>query len=91
MEIKGYIYADWDKYDRSWRYTIYPYTLSDRVLVAEVQIPFESMDDRALRTKLAVILREKKSEVLADAQKEAMEIEGEIQSLLALEDHSHVD
>ncbi len=91
METKVYIHAHWDKWDKKWEYRPYSYAMEskDYLLVDTQMVQFESPTDKQMRLLLAEQLREKKKDILAEAYKEATEVDGEIQQLLALEDHSN--
>ena len=82
-----HISAVWNKYQKCFDYCVTAYNPGDGyVLLEERKSFFESPAESELRIKAAVVLREKKNKVIADAHVEALEIEQEIQELLALED-----
>lgn len=89
MEVKVFIQANWDKYDKKFDYAARSYLSTDAVLIEERTLQFESLTENELRTKTHKLLLEKKNKVLADAMVRANELEKEAQELLALEDHSN--
>lgn len=84
-----YISASWNSYDKEFNYSIRGYepTAPD-ILVEAREISFETPTEKELKARTVEALREKKQQVLAEAQAEALEIEQKIGELLALEDHS---
>ncbi|MGB6105675.1 MAG: hypothetical protein WBF88_17670 [Pusillimonas sp.] len=59
-------------------------TFGDDVKVGTATVTITIMDDDAIRLGLIETLKIKKAIVLADAQREAIQIEGQIQNLLAI-------
>lgn len=55
------------------------------ILVGMARIEIELLPQKEITTKAVVTLRQQKKQVLAAAQAEATRIEGQIQSLLAIE------
>lgn len=90
MIAKAYIHAEWSRWEKKWNYYVFScdMTTSGYVLLETREIPFQSPNDRALKEQFAALLRAKKTQVMADATAEMTEIDGQIQELLALEDHS---
>lgn len=58
--------------------------LGSNVKVGTATVTIDIMDDDAIRLGLIETLKRKKAIVLADAQREAIQIEGQIQNLLAI-------
>ena len=55
------------------------------IMVGKAHIEIELLPQKEITTKAVVTLRQQKEQVLATAQAEATRIEGQIQSLLAIE------
>lgn len=90
MIVKACIHAQWDRWNKNWNYYVFScdMTAHGYILLETREIPFQSPNDRALKEQFAALLRVKKTQVMADATAEMTEIDGQIQELLALEDHS---
>jgi hypothetical protein len=90
MIVKACIHAQWDSWNKKWTYHVFSFDMTTQgyILLETREIPFQSPNDRALKEQFAALLRAKKTQVMADATAEMTEIDGQIQELLALEDHS---
>ena len=71
MTNEGALRADWAK--------------DGYILVGMARIEIELLPQKEITTKAVATLRQQKEQVLATAQAEATRIEGQIQSLLAIE------
>lgn len=90
MIVKACIHAQWDRWNKNWNYYVFSHDMTTQgyILLETREIPFQSPNDRMLKAQFAALLRTKKTQVMADAAAEMTEIDGQIQELLALEDHS---
>ena len=90
MIVKACIHAQWDRWDKKWNYCVFSCDMTTQgyILLETREIPFQSPNDRVLKEQFAALLRAKKTQVMADATAEMTEIDGQIQELLALEDHA---
>lgn len=91
MEKTLYITAHWCKYNKEFLYAVQGYepsSDSEYVVIEKRLVNFETPNDTELRVRIAGALKNKRSKVLADAHEEVVQIDQEIQELLALEDKS---
>ena len=88
--IQIFIHATWDKYDEKWNYKIREsdWTKYGEALIEVRNLEFQSPDDITLKNLLVKAKRLQKSELLAAAAVEAMNIQQDIDELLAIEDKS---
>lgn len=86
--LRIFIHAKWDKYDQKWEYKIREsdYTKYGEALLEVRNVEFTTPDDLAMKALVVKALRFQKSEILAAAAVEAMNVQEDIDELLALED-----
>lgn len=87
--IKGFVHAEKEPWEKEAQYAIYPFDMSKSstrfVLVGEQDFEIDVPDGFDIRAGLVARLEKEKQSVLAAAQAKVTQIEGEIQSLLAIE------
>ena len=88
--VKAHIHAKWNEYDRNWRYCTYASNMTSYgyVYLMTQDVEFVSPADRDLKALLIENLRAEQVKITADAHAKKVNIEEQIQSLLALEDKS---
>ena len=87
MELKCFIHAQWSKYSEKFSYSVHNCDMTDYgyILLEEIDVPFESPNYKQLQVLTVKALRALKTTKLAAAQKECLEIQQEIDELLAIE------
>lgn len=90
MKVKVYIHAQWQRWDKTFAYSVYNCDMTEYgyTLLEVREIEFSSMDDQRLRYLTAKSLEKAQDKLRADTQKKVMELQEEINSLLAIEDRS---
>lgn len=88
MEKDLYIYAHWNQYSKETEYQLSTYERSigqGDVLLEKRSIGFDTHDDKKLRFMLSQALQMRLQVTRAEHQREQMEIQEEINTLLSLE------
>lgn len=88
MKKTIYVIAGWNKYSKTFDYSLStwkPAEDSESVLVCEREVEFESLAEAELKQRIYDALHRHRKSVLADAYAEAVEIEAMANELLAIE------
>lgn len=91
MEREITIWAVWEEYSKIFNYSIQQDIDMSRqgwLLIEKQKVHFATPGEKELRLRIADCLRMKKIHMRATAEAAINEVEGQIQELLALEDHS---
>jgi hypothetical protein len=89
VTLKGFIHAEKEPWDEKAKYAVYPFDMSktsrNTVLIGEQDIEVDIPDGFDIRPGLVENLEKEKQRITAEFQARVTELNGQIQSLLALE------
>lgn len=92
VTVKGFVHAEHEPWQKEPQFVIYPFDMSKmsnhRVLLHERDIEIDVPDDFDPRAGLVANLEREKEAITAAFQARITEINGQIQSLLAIENHA---
>jgi hypothetical protein len=87
--IKCFVHAEKEPWDKEMKYSVYPFSMVGTsrgyALIDTRDVELEVPDDFDIRPSLVATLEREKKELMAKFQARVTEIDGEIQSLLAIE------
>jgi hypothetical protein len=89
---KAHIHARWESYDKTWTYSTHSCDMTGYgyIYLMAQDIQFVSPADKELKQLLIDNLRAEQVKITSEAYVKKEQLEGQIQSLLALEDKSGV-
>jgi hypothetical protein len=91
VTLKGFIHAEKEPWDEKVKYAIYPFDMSktscNTVLIGEQDIDVAIPDSFDIRPGLVENLEKEKQRISAEFHARVAELNGQIQSLLAIENN----